>query len=264
MVKIIAPQNGEVIIEIGAGHGELTLPLFEACERVGAKLIAIEKDSSLAKDLEFSLPAEALAKAGIQNLGTKKLPVVIHDDALQFFKSFPESHILNSISSYKVVGNIPYYLTGYLLRIIGELAQKPSRCVFTLQQEVAERLCASPPRMNRLAAAVGFWATPSLVAHIPKEYFRPPPKVDSVIVMLKTRGVKYETQAAADAYYRALRLLFRQPRKTILNNLAAAFSEKSRREITERLRALHINPSDRPENLSVPDISLIASTFLCV
>jgi 16S rRNA (adenine1518-N6/adenine1519-N6)-dimethyltransferase len=159
----------------------------------------------------------------------------------------------------KIVGNIPYYLTGRLLRIISEFPEKPVRSVFMVQAEVAERAMAVPPDMNRLAASIQLWAKPTIIARAPKEDFDPKPEVDSVVFSLeRIRAPKAGDGAASRAFYAAVRTLFAQPRKTVLNNLAAHV-EKS--EAERLLRAQGIDPLMRPQDLSVESIARIGDNF---
>ncbi len=146
---------GDAVLEIGPGHGELTLPLAERCAAHGGRVIAIEKDAAL---------AEALA-ARVGEAGLAGRVEIVADDILAFLKK--PGVLAEKISApqarWKIAGNIPYYLTGHLLREIGELDPPPARAVFMVQKEVAERAAAHPPRMNRLAASVQFWAEASVL-----------------------------------------------------------------------------------------------------
>jgi 16S rRNA (adenine1518-N6/adenine1519-N6)-dimethyltransferase len=271
IVDALELRPDDVVIEIGAGHGEITFPLLEECELRGCKkIIAIERDPRLAVSLEL------LAFRG----GAKKKLQIVKGDIRQMLPPLTKSYKLKP-KSFKLVGNIPYYLTGYLLRLIGELEHKPRCCVFTLQREVAERLTLGPPKMNKLAASVQFWAEPEVLALIPKRYFRPQPKVDAAVVRLTTRedtrlrppspdfggqgGQRKPASAQASAdreerekYYKAVTILFRQPRKTILNNLAYA---GGREDMRQKLLQVGIDPMSRPQNLAVSDIRRIASVL---
>jgi 16S rRNA (adenine1518-N6/adenine1519-N6)-dimethyltransferase len=246
ILSAIEPESGSEIFEIGPGHGELTIPLAATCEKNGYDFAAIEKDHELAEALARVLP------------GTK----ILNGDALGIL---PE--ILNARKTdgkgYKLVGNIPYYITGHLFRMIGELPNKPERCVFMIQREVADRLCAAPPEMNRLAASVQFWAVPTIVCAVPKGDFAPPPKVDSAVIMMKSRETAYEIEP--ERYYAAMRAIFAQPRKTILNNLSSALAEApaspKKDSISSSLATLSIDPKARPQNLAVDAIIAIAKTF---
>lgn len=116
--------------------------------------------------------------------------------------------------------------------------------------------------MNRLAAAVQFWAEPEIVAIIPRESFGPAPKIDSAIVKLTRTDAEY-TRTYTEKYYLAVRSLFAQPRKTILNNLAASDKRQATKtEIIEKLKKIGINPQLRPQNLSIEDIIKIANFLL--
>ncbi len=271
IVSLAAPEADETIIEIGAGHGELTLPLARACEEAGAKLVAIEKDRELGSRLEVFPPEADLPLA--EGFRGKPGTEIIVGDALKLLPSITYNLTPHP---YKLVGNIPYYLTGHLFRIVSELAPKPIRCVFTVQKEVAERIAAAPPRMNRLAASVQFWSAPRIAGIVPRSDFAPPPKVDSAILVLEAANPPPHTPQ--DDYFRMVRALFRQPRKTILNNLRDApqpafrfkllgsgEKEKSRTQSSSRIGELlahaHLAPSLRPGNLSVADIARIARLF---
>ncbi|MFH1161710.1 MAG: rRNA adenine dimethyltransferase family protein [Candidatus Jorgensenbacteria bacterium] len=161
--------------------------------------------------------------------------------------------------NYKIVGNIPFYLTGRLLRVIGDLITNHqsliTRVVLTVQQEVAERIIAKPPKMNLLAASIQLWAAPTIVGYIPRKEFSPPPKVDSAILALDTKVPAYDPAA----YYTLVHALFKQPRKTILNNLTAGDPRVARHEVAEKLRGAGMKPEGRPQDLSVEDILSIAS-----
>ncbi len=243
-------KSGDLVIKIGAGRGELT----EVVEREtrnakhDVKIIAIEKDGELAEFVRKKLTAD------------KNIEIVT-GDALKVIPQLITQLPNYPAASYKLVGNIPYYITGRLLRIIGELEDKPELCVFTLQKEVAERICAEPPRTNRLAASVQFWAEPEIITCVPRENFEPQPGVDSAIIRLKIKNQKLKI--GDSEYYCALRALFAQPRKTILNNLATSDKRQATRkiEVAEKLRKIGIKPDDRPQDLSVDDIIKIAKNF---
>jgi 16S rRNA (adenine1518-N6/adenine1519-N6)-dimethyltransferase len=253
--KIIAAleiKSNDVILEIGAGHGELTEELNRESQlpNRAVKIIAIEKDAKLVSGLiglkvNKLLDNVEIVKGDVRNM----LPQIIKTYNLQ-------------PATYKLVGNIPYYLSGYLLRLIGELNQKPALGVFTVQKEVAERIASRPPRMNKLAAAVRFWAIPAILGIVSKKDFRPIPGVDSAIIKLETR--KREIFPLPANYYKTVNILFRQPRKTILNNLQARSNELeiTKERIAEKLAEIGIISQDRPQNLSVEDIVKIANSFI--
>lgn len=233
IVGALEPCDGDTVFEIGPGHGELTRPLAEAYRGKNAKLYAIEKDPSLAARLEVD---------GVE---------VMRGNALEVLKEVTHKPL-------KIVGNIPYYLTGHLLRVIGELDERPTRAVFMVQKEVAERLAATPPHMNRLAASIQIWATPKITGTVPKQHFSPQPKIDSAIILLERRADAPDKEFSA-RYYAAMHALFAQPRKTIFNNLRAALTDSER--VSAALEKQSIDPIARPQNLSIEQISTIASSL---
>lgn len=243
-------KPGETVIEIGAGHGELT----ERLAKAGARIIAIEKDKELAKYLanKFLNPKSEF----LNNLKNQNPEIrIIEGDAL---KILPQLTQLTELTDrgYKLAGNIPYYITGRLLRIVSELDNKPALAVLTLQKEVAERICAKPPKMNLLAASVQFWAEPRIIGLIPKNDFRPAPKVDSAILKLTVN--RQPSAVSQKAYYSFIKILFKQPRKTVYNNLRAGFPAEKIRKITARGA---LNMKLRPQNLSLEEIAALAGQF---
>ena len=269
----IGPRD--TIIEIGPGHGELTKYILSAKPR---RVIVEERDpqltSSLKENFQLSLQPRYSGVEGIKvdsKPGAKsqftKLEI-IEGDALKILPKIILSYLLPT-TGYKLVGNIPYYITGYLLRKISELEKKPRLIVFTIQKEVAERICASPPKMNLLAASVQFWGMPKIVGYISKKSFRPQPKVDSAIIKITlspqprhggVEGIRIGRTMGAEEYYKFIKILFKQPRKTILNNLRAGF-KLPQGEIEERLKMLRISPTSRPANLSMADINNLSANF---
>lgn len=182
---------------------------------------------------------------------------VVEGDAVETLPQIASS--LPPKTPWKLAGNIPYYITGKLLRVISELKDKPELSVLMIQREVAERMCAAPPRMNRLAASVQFWADANMVAVVPKSDFSPPPEVDSAVVILKT---KVPAAIDQEQYYKTVRAVFSQPRKKISNNLMGAVNPKGKGAIEAILKKLGIDPGLRPQNLTTRDIEGIADSIL--
>lgn len=240
IVAAVAPRAGETLIEIGAGGGELTRPLSEACGKIGCKIVAIERDTVL---------GDRLCAAGLKNVE------VVSGDALALI---PALNSALAPPARAVVGNIPYYITGRFLKILGGLEQRPERVVLTLQKEVAERLAASPPRMNRLAASVQLWASVKILGALPRSDFSPPPEVDSAIVKLEARSGALGVDEKD--YFRAVKMLFQQPRKTVGNNLAAAF-RAGRPSAALELKKIGIDPQSRPHDLGIAEIKTIAKAL---
>jgi len=233
-------KSGETIIEIGPGHGELTKFLFEqvAEQKSSSRspVVLIEKDRRLAAQLLDSFPRAEVADGDVLEI----LPRLVRDRKLR-------------TGGYQLVGNIPYYITGHLLRTIGCLKSRPRSCVFLVQKEVAERIAAQPPRMNRLAASVQIWAHPQALFSVPRRDFIPPPRVDSAVIRLEL--LPKPLIASAEAADSILRILFAQPRKTVLNNLRTHLPS---REVLDRFFEREgLDPRVRPQNLSLQQIASI-------
>jgi 16S rRNA (adenine1518-N6/adenine1519-N6)-dimethyltransferase len=238
IVRAIEPNAGETIIEIGPGAGALTEPLAEACARSRAHLVAFEKDEVLAKEL-----TDRFRGKGVE---------IVAADILE---ALPERLRHNGVA--KITGNIPYYVTGRLLRIIGNAPQKPARVVITIQEEVAERIIAEPPRMNLLAASIAVWASAKIIQRLAPEAFSPPPNVRSATIVLEARELPHTPHNLSE-YYRTVKAVFKQPRKTVFNNLrdGAKIAPETARAI---LAELGVAPNERPQSLSVEMLIKLAS-----
>lgn len=246
--KIIAAldlQPDGIVIEIGPGKGALTNGLVNSLiNKLGyKKLILIEKDRDLAANLY---------KKYFQN----KQIEIINDDALKILPKLINQFTSQPIN-YKIVGNIPYYITGKLLRILSELEKKPKLTVLMIQKEVAERIRAMPPKMNLLSAAVQFWANPKILFTLKPNDFNPPPEVNSAVIQL-TANNEQLTATFIKNYYQLIRIIFKQPRKTLINNLKSGLN-LPKNEIENALKSLKIGPNSRPQNLSLKQIKDLIS-----
>jgi len=231
-------------IEIGAGHGEMTEFLAQRATRV----VAIELDAQLAAGLRKR--AEDWPYVTIV-----ESDVLIADIAKLAGPSDP----------FRIYGNIPYYITSPILHRIFALPRHPQSAHLVMQLEVAERLVS--PRKHReygyLSVATQFYATPEIQLRIPPGAFRPPPKVDSALVMLNFPGAGADLHMRdATAFMAFVQLCFAQKRKTLVNNLRAKFAKRkaSRKtsstgapefDLQEVLRAAGISATARAEELTI-------------
>ena len=255
--KTVAALNihaGETAIEIGPGHGELTMPLLDAAAQADATVIAIERDRALVPALAERANRAAVRLMVVEADALKALPQIIKGIAEK--KSDAGA---GSSQSYIITGNIPYYITGKLLRILSDLAHKPRVAAFMVQKEVAERICAAPPAMNRLAASVQFWAEPKIIAYAPKKDFSPPPEVDSAVIFLQTKPGR--PAVAPALYYKVVRGMFAQPRKTVLNNVTGMMNAGKERA-KEALERAGIDLDVRPQNVSIDKLIALAKLDL--
>jgi len=239
-------KKGDTVVEIGPGHGELTEQIIGELDNLGIrnyKLILIEKDRELAELLKEKF------------LGNKNIQIV-EGDALKVLPKLTTNN-KQLTTKYKIVGNIPYYITGHLLRVAGELKNKPTFILLTIQKEVAKRIAVRPPEMNLLAASVQFWAKPKITEYISKKDFKPAPKVDSAVIKLQTTNNKQQTDSGN--YYKFIKILFKQPRKTIANNLSALAKKD---EIAKILAENGISPADRPQNLDIGHLKSLSAKLI--
>ena len=221
-------SDADTIVEVGGGHGELTELLKS---RNPTKLIVIEKDEELALFLQKNF-------CDVQ---------IISGDALRVLSS------LELPTNWKLVGNIPYYITGQLLRIISELLAPPDRTVLLLQKEVAKRASAIPPDANLLSSMIRGWATPEYLFTVPRLNFHPAPKVDSATLLLLK-----SSSSAPKSYFSVVRMLFKQPRKKAINNLIDTLGI-TRLQAENIFSACSLSPLLRPQNLSPENILSITN-----
>ena len=219
------------------------MPLMRAAEKKNIAITSIEKDRALIPGL--------MALAGETASGRLS---IIAGDALK---------LLPGIVATKIVGNIPYYITGKLLRIVSELEHKPERTVLLIQKEVALRICTAPPAMNRLAASVQFWAVAEIIAQVPRKDFSPAPDVDSAVMVLSTKhAVNAMPSIDPTLYCRAVRAIFAQPRKTLLNNLSAVVGGVSKKNrAIALLKKIGLAPGARPQDLAIDQIISLAGAI---
>jgi len=223
----------DTVLEIGPGLGTLTSLLAERAGRV----VAVELDDRLAAIL-----AERLA--GCPNVEVRPGNILRISD----FASLVGP-------SYKVVANLPYYITSAVLRHLLERHDQPSLLVVTVQREVAERIVAVPPDMSLLAVSVQFYGRPSLVARIPAGAFYPPPKVDSAVVRIDVLGepaVALAEGVSVVDYFRVVRAGFGHKRKTLRNALSAGLGVAPAR-VEQALAQAGIDPRRRAETLSLQE-----------
>ncbi len=225
----------DIVIEIGPGTGNLTEKLAERAGRV----MAIEKDSRLIEPL----------KEKFKNTNVE----IIEGDALKINIGTLISTLLSKASGswgdYKVVGNIPYYITSILLRTIFEKWPRPKLIVLTVQKEVAQRIVAKPPDMNLLALSIQLYSDPKIVGYISKGSFRPMPKVDSAIIRLNPKSEKLNPKQE-EMFFKLAKAGFSGKRKQLVNNLSKNFG-MMKENLFKVFAQIGIKPDIRAENLSL-------------
>jgi 16S rRNA (adenine1518-N6/adenine1519-N6)-dimethyltransferase len=259
--KIIDSANikpSDTILEVGPGMGTLTQ---ELAKKAG-KVIAVEKDKAMLKILQdtlsefknvsiinddiLSTDISALfsvipAKAGIQSE---------HTDSGLPRRSAPRNDV-----HYKLVANIPYYLTSPLIRKFLEIDNPPEEIILMIQKEVAQRICAKPNDMSLLAVSVQFYADPKIISYVSKNCFLPAPKIDSAIIKITPRLAEALAKAGPDfpnKFFKVVKAGFSQPRKQLAGNLSRTL-KMDKEKVFHWLAQNNIDPKQRAETLSVQD-----------
>ena len=226
----------DMVVEIGPGMGVLTERLAEVCKKV----VAIELDDRLIDLLRNKL-------RNFENVE------IIHGDVLRI--NLPElvkSEMLK-VKGYKVVANIPYYITAPIIKLFLETKYPPSEMILMVQKEVAERICASAGKMSILAVAVQYYADVEYLFTVPKESFDPAPKVESAVIKI-TRDKRQETRNKEDVkkFFRVARAGFSAKRKTLANNLSASL-QLDKKETESKLESLGFFKNVRAQELGLED-----------
>jgi 16S rRNA (adenine1518-N6/adenine1519-N6)-dimethyltransferase len=245
IVEVANLKKSDVILEVGPGIGTLTQELAKKAKKV----IAIEKDRKLVEVLR-------------ENLKDFKNIEIIENDIL---KLNPKSYPLNS-KSYKVVADIPYYITSLLIRRFLELKNPPKEMLLMVQKEVAKRICEKPPEMSLLAVSVQFYAKPKIISYVSRSCFWPRPKVDSAILQLILLNKR---RVDIGLFFKIVRAGFSHPRKQLANNLTKELALRQpnglklkKEKINLWLLKNNIVPSQRAESLSLEDWLNLTTDFL--
>lgn len=217
----------DIVLEIGPGLGTLTSVLLERAKKV----IAVEFDKDLARKLPAQFPGKNL--------------VVKNEDILTFdLTTLPPNYI--------VAANVPYYITSKIVQKLMTAENKPRTAVLLVQKEVAERLAAEPGDMSLLAVSAQVYARVSLGIEVPRQYFTPPPEVDSQVVILETRPEPLIAATDEQRFFRLVRAGFAERRKKLRSSLAGGLHlEKA--AVDELLQKANINSEARAQELSIAD-----------
>jgi 16S rRNA (adenine1518-N6/adenine1519-N6)-dimethyltransferase len=222
----------DIVVEVGPGLGVLTR---ELCKRSG-KVLAVEKDKRMAEMLEKTA-------GDFSNLE------IFNEDVFKF--RIQKSKIWgDKQAKYKVVANIPYYLTSHLVQHFLQSENPPQMMVLMVQWEVAERMVAKPPKMELISVLVQYYANAKIVKKVPRSCFFPEPKVDSAIVKI-VREQK-PNKINEKNFFRIVKAGFSAKRKTLANALSAGL-HLSKENSQAALLAVGIEPSRRAETLSLEE-----------
>lgn len=217
----------DTVLEIGPGLGTLTSELLRRCDKV----VAVEFDSELARKLPSQFPGKNLE--------------VVTSDILSF-------DLATLPAGYSVVANVPYYITSKIIQLLMTADNKPRIAVLLVQKEVAQRLAAQPGNMSILAVSAQLFADVWLGDIVPAELFTPPPKVDSQVVILRTRSTPFLTDVDEKDFFRVVKAGFSSKRKKLRSSLSGGL-KITKPEVEAILAKAEINPDLRAEALALED-----------
>jgi 16S rRNA (adenine1518-N6/adenine1519-N6)-dimethyltransferase len=234
----------DTVVEIGPGLGILTEELAARLDPARGKLIAIELDSSLLPVLHEKFAAQPHVS-------------FVHADVLEV-----QPHELTGDVPYKVVANLPYYITSAIMRHFLDAAHKPQSLTVMVQREVAERMAARPPEMSLLAVAVQLYGKPRVLFRVPPGAFRPPPKVESAVVhiTLYPPEERPANPRSIETFFRVAQAGFGQRRKQLANTLSSNLS-LPKELVQAHLAAAGIDPTRRAETLTLNEWAALADTL---
>ena len=245
----------DLVMEVGPGLGVLTR---ELARRAGG-VIAVELDDKLVAILK-----QALAPFPNGNV------VIVNGDILEIEPAtlleehkgkFPE--VAGIASNYKVVANLPYYITSAVMRHFLEASVKPQVMVVTVQKEVAQAIVAKPGDMSVLSISVQFYGQPKIVSYVPARCFYPAPEVDSAILRVDLYARPPVAVTDAKSFFELVRAGFSTPRKQIVNSLAQGL-KLPKAEVLSLLAKAQIAQQRRAETLSLDEWAQLWQVFMRV
>lgn len=221
----------DTVLEIGPGKGILTSRLLEK----GVRVYAVEKDDRLVPYLQNKF----------QEYITDKKLILIHGDILD--KQIQQK-IFSELKNYKIIANIPYYITGQLLEDFLSSENQPEKMVLLLQKEVVKRIVATDKKESILSISVKAYGSVKKVADVPRTCFSPVPNVDSAILQISDISKGFLTHISEKDFFKVVKTGFAQKRKMLMNNLSQLFDKEKVKAVFEiknmdpRIRAENVDP----------------------
>jgi len=221
----------DVVMEVGPGLGVLTRELAQQAGRV----IAIELDGKLADILKQML-------ASFDNV------TIVNQDILDI----DPATLIEKQKAYKVVANLPYYITSPVLRRFLEASAKPEIMIVMVQKEVAEVIVAEPGQRSVLSIGVQFYGNPRIVSYVPAQSFYPAPEVDSAILRIDVYSQPPVAAADTESFFELVRAGFTASRKQLANSLAQGLGFP-KTHVLPFLEKANIVPQRRAETLTLEE-----------
>ncbi|MDO8552475.1 MAG: 16S rRNA (adenine(1518)-N(6)/adenine(1519)-N(6))-dimethyltransferase RsmA [bacterium] len=223
---------GDTVLEVGPGKGALTRELLAIAKDVGAKVVAIEKDEALVAHLGEIFADEI--SSGILIVVAGDVRDVYQGETLKS----PRSHLGDATAAlsgkYVVAANIPYYITGEIIRQFLTAEIQPRTMALLVQKEVAQRVVAKPAgggsssggKESLLSLSVKAYGTPKIVVKVPRGNFSPAPNVDSAILLVENISRDFFSSISEELFFKVIHAGFKSKRKFLLNNLAGTFEKE--------------------------------------
>jgi len=250
--KIAASANiqGANILEIGPVKGILTKYLAQ----FAGKILAVEIDENLVRSLQLVIARSVATKqsraiqknTGLLRCARNDRVKIIEGDILKI--NLPKLIEENNFQSYKVVANLPYYITSKIIRLFLETKYPPTEMILMVQKEVGERIVALDGKESILSISVKFYAKPKILFYVSKENFDPVPEVDSAVIKISRKNKISDVDIKK--FFTFVRAGFSAKRKTLANNLSACF-HIPKSEISEIIKKSGLKPELRAEKLGV-------------
>ncbi len=220
-------SKNDQVLEIGPGEGIMTEKLLQT----GAKVVVVEKDDRL---------IEPLKQKFVNEISSKQLEIV-HGDILETNLDVVEN-------PYKIVANIPYYITGQIIRKFLESKKQPQSMTILLQKEVADRIIARDKKESLLSLSVKIFGDPKYVRTVGKGAFTPQPTVDSSVIHIENISKDRLKGLPPELFFKVIHLGFAHKRKQLLANMS---SEYNRENLLKIFEELNLDPKIRAEDLDL-------------
>jgi 16S rRNA (adenine1518-N6/adenine1519-N6)-dimethyltransferase len=229
MISASQISENDVVVEIGPGKGALTLPLLET----GATVIAFELDGRM---IEF------LQEKCASFIESRQL-ILVHQDVLEV-----DLGKYTFGKPYKLVANIPYYITNLIIRNFLSGEYQPTTMCLLVQKEVAERIVSRDGKESILSLSVKLFGTPKYITKVAKHYFSPIPKIDSAVILISEISRKTLINKNHEmTFFKIIKIAFGQKRKQAIKNLSILEDKKIWTDIFE---SININIHARAEDIS--------------
>ena len=242
-------ERGDTVLEIGPGKGALTGEILAVAIKVGARVVAIEKDEALVAHLNEIFPNEIKSGA-----------LIIHNADIRDMNPDKSDQIGRYIAlsgKYVVAANIPYYITGEIIRQFLTAEKQPRTMALLVQKEVAKRIISD--KESLLSLSVKVYGTPKIVAKVPRGNFSPPPNVDSAILLIENISRSFFASLSEELFFRVSHAGFKSKRKFLLNNLAGTFGKEA---VASAFEKCEINLKARAEDVALEAWACVAQKLV--